>query len=435
MPPRIGEPDVLDPEDRLANIVGDRTQRQGATGAAFSQFFDPTLSGQQQQVVQDTVKNRIARGLRGRAAEAAGQRIQSSFEASNRLSALGFLEDRFRGQGGLAVGPAEGGGVNLAPPGGFTPGTTTGFQTPGFQALLQEISGLRAFGVAEGSGSFNQLIEQGQAAGGLGGIFQSFGTQEVQDVLNPAAAIERDITGRRGQLQGFVDEATERANALAPGQFGSIVGADRIRLTPEVRGLLGLPDPAEVGGIFQLNTRFDLKQQLADSGFLDKVGGIEGLQVTAEASLDPGKTAQPELGAFLRLSSSSLEGQAQILQRLLPKAATGPQGASISTTPDIDRTLNQLNQLREFQQAVPSPLGQLNLISDLQSQISELNRPFDLQQFTTVNPFTGNPRTDTVKLRRSEAERTAQITQRSDRLGAIEGFRRDLFSPQVPFLT
>lgn len=72
-------------------------QRRIARGVAFDAFFKPGLSGQQEDAVSAVRKNRIARGLRGAAAEHAAQSTADRFLAGNRRSALSFIEQDLGG--------------------------------------------------------------------------------------------------------------------------------------------------------------------------------------------------------------------------------------------------------------------------------------------------------------------------------------------------
>jgi hypothetical protein len=59
------------------------------------QFFDPRLSGQQSQALEAIQKNRVARGLRGKAAEAAVGQAARKFVSGNRAASLDFLRQEF----------------------------------------------------------------------------------------------------------------------------------------------------------------------------------------------------------------------------------------------------------------------------------------------------------------------------------------------------
>jgi hypothetical protein len=75
-------------------------QFEFSRGAALDQFFDPTLSNQQGDAVGAVKKNRIARGIRGRAADAAAGNTEQRFLEGNQRAALDFIkQDLNRGIG------------------------------------------------------------------------------------------------------------------------------------------------------------------------------------------------------------------------------------------------------------------------------------------------------------------------------------------------
>ncbi len=75
-------------------------QFEFSRGAALDQFFDPQLSDQQGDAVGAVRKNRIARGIRGRASEAAAGSTRQRFLEGNQRSALNFIkQDLQRGIG------------------------------------------------------------------------------------------------------------------------------------------------------------------------------------------------------------------------------------------------------------------------------------------------------------------------------------------------
>ena len=75
-------------------------------GVALDQFFDPRLSGQQEDAASAVSKNRVARGLRGRAADAAGENTRSRFLQGNQRAALNFIKQDLN-RGFNAQGEAE----------------------------------------------------------------------------------------------------------------------------------------------------------------------------------------------------------------------------------------------------------------------------------------------------------------------------------------
>ncbi len=78
----------------FGNFTGQQLELGRAT--AFNQLFNTQLSGQQNDAVAAVQKNRIARGLRGKAAEAAARQAQQRFASGNRREALSFITEDFQ---------------------------------------------------------------------------------------------------------------------------------------------------------------------------------------------------------------------------------------------------------------------------------------------------------------------------------------------------
>jgi hypothetical protein len=429
MPPQIVS-DQLDPQDRLQELLGTPQGTQLATGAAFRQLFDPSLSGQQQDTVQSLIKNRKARGLRGAAAEVASTQLQEQFGATNRLQALGFLEQRFRGQGDVPLGFLPGGQATVTPRGGDLFGATTqGSATTGFQALLGEITGLRSLAAQEGAGSLNQFVEAAQQPGGdrLAAFERLFpaaaADPNLRQVLAPAQSIEGQISGLRETLGGF----------LGGRDFQGI------QLTEGIIQKLGIEDPRTTGqGLAGLNNpAVNLRER-----FTEAFGNVlpEGISLQAEALLDPSRS-RPELGQFLtfrgdveNLAKFNLTLQDQKFARQFGEAVpVGVEPFTGAESRDVKNVLGQLDQLRDLQKELANPLGQTDLFEQLTGDLQSVraDTPFT-ELIGSVNPITGNPRVTEEQRRLSTQQRQARIGTLEDQLGQFNEFTTRLFSPEQP---
>jgi hypothetical protein len=430
MPPQIVS-DQLDPQDRLQELLGTRQGTQLATGAAFRQLFDPSLSGQQQDTLQALIKNRKARGLRGAAAEVASTQLGEQFAASNRLQALGFLGQQFQKQGDVPLGIAPGGQVGVTPrEGAFFGATTQGSSTSGFQALLGEITGLQTLAAKEGAAGLNRFIEAAQQPGGsrLDAFERLFpgasSDPNLRTILSPQESIKEQIGGLRGLLGNFLGSREFQA----------------IQLTPEIMQKLGVEDPRATGqGLAGLNNpSINLQGR-----FTETFGDVlpKGISLQAEALLDPSR-ARPELGAFLTFRGD-VEDLAQFNLTLQDPEFSRQFGEAVplirdpfsgAESKDVKNVLSQLGQLRDLQKELADPLGQTDLFEGLQSQLTSAQRddPFT-QLIGSVNPITGNPRITEEQRRLSAEQRTARISSLEGQLDQFSEFTTKLFSPEQPF--
>jgi hypothetical protein len=80
---------------RLRASELDPQQRRLASSVALRQFFDPSLSAQQNVALEAIRKNRVARGLRGKAAEGAVAQAARKFVSGNRAASLDFMRQEF----------------------------------------------------------------------------------------------------------------------------------------------------------------------------------------------------------------------------------------------------------------------------------------------------------------------------------------------------
>lgn len=360
---------TLQDEDRLQQILGDPAQRTLALGTAAQQFFDPTLSGEQSTLVQGAIKNRIARGLRGSAAEAFGQRIEQQFAEQNRLAAAGFLQRAFGVQAGELAQRAPGIGRSLISGGGIA----------GLEAFGAEVSGLRALGIQQGPGAITEFIESRQAAGeraqALQSIFPSLSTEDVTAILNPEEAVQNLIAEQRNELQSAL-ALTEAGGPLQMGESALRVGVEErpdllgapliLQLTPENLSRLNLPDPTEIGGLQRLNETVDLRERFAQA-FPDFPADMD-IRATAVLAQRPGggaynpltgnRTATQELVGALEINPSNLTSRLQAISKVVP--GVGKRATQFA---------QNIESLEDFRRQVQNPLQNLNLLPNLRGQL------------------------------------------------------------------
>lgn len=241
MPP-ITQSIQLDRAERLQNVLGGGVRgRDQAVSAAFDQLFTGQLSGQQADLAQSTVKNRIARGLRGAAAEAAQTRLEQGFRASNRVAASGALA-QLLGRSELPVVAGirrQSGGII-----GEFRGTQLAAGTSAFQTFAAETAGLRALGLEDGAASVNQRIEQALAASGgdreaaFASIFGSTGLASVQQALNARDTFAAAITQQEDLIRGQLDALRNTPIGTVNRTFSTRNNIEQ--LTPDLLDRLGV---------------------------------------------------------------------------------------------------------------------------------------------------------------------------------------------------
>jgi hypothetical protein len=455
-----GDAVPIAPEDRL-----DQFQLRGAqTGAAFQQLFDPTLSGRQEDFASQIDKNRRARGLRGAAALQAGQQERTRFESDNRSAALDFLRQQFGAQAGIPFGIGPGGDPGIAAPGFERTSGGAAADTAGFQALLGEIFGLQTL-AAESPNAFNQTIEDAQRASksgtGFRGAFESLfpgADASTFDILDPIGAGNRRIGQFNEILPGLIEQAgakgfgNQNRDIVGFGEGG--VGGIGIRATRELIEQLGFdPSFVDTRGIGSLNDG-DLSSRFGQL-FGDKFfGGLEGIQIGAEARLDPTTQAgginsrvgqdlitgntrnQGELGEFFTFSGDTPEATARLLANLnniapqlggINKREVGGLAESKELAA-IRRIVGDIDNIRDFQSRVNAPLSNADLFTRLEQRRTELSQP-RFRTERTIAPLSGNVREFQVLDPVDESERLRRLATIDAQFNAADRFRLDQLSP------
>jgi hypothetical protein len=416
--------DSLAPEDRFQEILADPAQRTLALGSAADQLFSPQLSGEQQTLVEGAVKNRIARGLRGAAAEQFGQQIATQFEEQNRLAALGFLQQGF--------GASTQQFSNLP---SAASGLVTGGGIAGLQAFGMEAAGLQSLAL-QGPGKLTEYIQGamqgGDRASALQALFPSLQGEEVEAILDPESAVEKLIAGQETELksalalEGVRDPLTLGRGGFSIGETGTedVLGSPiLLQLTPENLQRLGLPDPAEVGGLARLSETVDLRTRFAEA-FPDFPADLD-IRATAAVAQRPGggqynplthgRTATQELVGVLEIQPQNLTSRLQAIKQVMP----GVADKAVQFARNIET-------LEDFRGQLSNPLQSLDLLPNLREQIAGVRAQSPgLGATTSDDQEPGRP----VFRRQQEDPFQAQLDIFEQQLNEADELRETFFSP------
>lgn len=415
----------LDDDARLQELFADPAQRTFALGSAAEQLFTPQLSGQQQTLVQGAIKNRVARGLRGAAAEQFGQQIARQFEEQNRLAAAQFLQQGFAAQAGDLGGQLTGVAGSIVTGGGIG----------GIQAFGTEIQGLQSIAL-QGPGKLTEFIEGalqgGDRASALQALFPSLASQEVEDILDPEAAVQRLISEEQGKLQQAL---AFEGGALRDMQFGEsgfqigttadadVLGSPLVlQLTQENLQKLGLPDPAEVGGLARLNEIVDLNQRFAEA-FPNFPADVNISATAAVAQRGEAGQFNPltgniqsgqELVGILEIQPENLTSRLQAIRQVVPSVAE-----------DAEDFARNIETLESFRGQLQNPLQELNILPGLRQQLEGVRG-----QSPHLAQAAGQEAIQRPQFRaRTQDPFQEQLSLFEDQLSRADELREQFFSP------
>lgn len=291
-------------------------QRRLARSVAFQQFFRPEISGQQQQAIEGIVKNRRARGLRGKAAEAAGSQAFQKFRSGNRASALDFLRQDF----GLRSQQATRQGGDIAPLLGsfeeFFTNTVAADLLRGTQARIGGAQDVVNVVEDRVGGPGNEVLSTRErflrGTSQLGGDAESTGfLREVLSAAGAAGALGDTVGGNRG-----VD--SDRLSEFRQALQGALFTEGGVGFDQFIDQLSGIgQQQVENSRVFEslggpLQSRGELSQ------FADIFGGAGDLQSTFARLGGRGRNPQRGLGGragFLGTLGGS-RSQGSVLDRI-----------------------------------------------------------------------------------------------------------------------
>lgn len=460
--PRTGGRTQLsnDTQTRLSGLLdGNLADRQLATGAAFEQFFTGQLSGTQIDLQDQLRKNRLARGLRGRATQAASDRLGNQFRASNRVAAAEFIGESLGrnflpqlGQGFVQAADGRAGQFSSVQ---AVTGQQRASDLPAFQAFQTEISGLRAEGLQFGGASVNRRIDQALAANqgdrraAFADIFGTASLGGLQGALDPQGLIE----SQRGIVGGSIREQIDRLQGgigvrqedlanfnFQPGQSLAILSGEEVtnpnlRITDDLLGRLGLRTKAEAGGFHNVLagvSEQELAQRAADNLGFD-FGGAEDVRARIVSGIEQRGNGTKEAINFLAFEGGSLADSAELLLNL-----TSSQFVGNRTTQEGLRTnIQSLRQLNAASEAAGQGIGNIDLLQQRGTELAlaEQGPRVNRESARVTSPITGNSRTRFSEVLQAQAANTAEQERLRSDIAGINQFRTDLFSPTVPFFT
>jgi len=438
-------------QSRLDEVLGGgAAQRSLATGAAFEQLFSGQLSGRQEGIAGSLVKNRLARGLRGAAAEDAATRLREQLSASNRVSAAEFLGQSL----GRNILPQLGAGSVQDEGTRFGEGPSAAFidlaggvraqDTAPFGAFSTELAGLRALGLSQGGAAVNRRV-QGALAGAGGdraaAFAQLFGTtslETLQPFLDPQSAIQGQIGAVERSIREQIGVLSPEGGRLSPHpqldiglRAGQTTGLN-LEINDQLLRRLGLRTFQEAGGFHNVLAGIDPRQlaQLAQERLGVSFGGAENVTaeiVSGTSSIGRGRA---EGTAFLAFEGADLASQAELVLGL---SSSGFARREVFES-GVRENLQTLRELQQFQGQIGGSARDIDLLRRQQSELAGLPTTRTASR-TVGSPLTGNRRTVQDRTGIPQAELDAQRQRLSSSIADIGRFRTDLFSPDVPFFT
>lgn len=359
-----------------------RTQRDLARATAFEQFIDPRLSQQQIDASAAVRKNRIARGLRGAAADAAQTATQERFLSGNRRAALGFIADDLSANQAL-VQQALGRPAVLSTGERATSATSTlgaedvlDFlsQAQAFRFLSQldtahrgggrgiDISGsaadvLQASFAGQSDRSISQAFDNNDRSGFFNSLFSNvLGFQETRANFERRAAADPAFAEQVGT--DFFDrliDTTRSSLAADPrvgdnaggfGAFADLFGLDRqqfgnligVSRTDAPGGQLGLAGRARSG-----ESRLEgLDRLIGQQGFT--LSDLRNREAMAQRALETGRIESSQL---------FLTGQGDLAAR--NQAVEGDPARQLATT-ELEALRSRIGQLEQIRNTLFAPI-------------------------------------------------------------------------------
>lgn len=326
-------------QQRFGELSGE--QRRIGRSVAFEQFFNPVLSGQQSQLVEAVRKNRIARGLRGRAVEGAGEAQGRKFLEANRRSALEFIR-----QDVGALDPSVAAAAGFGTAGGGLDLEQFLTNTAAFQLLSRA-------GIA-GEGNMAQEARRATTGSAFGAAQQ----RALTRIRSTGAEVDPDLAGQLAQASAF-QEGLGRAG----GDVNRAVEATRdVLFTGPGQGRTGASGLFEAfRDVFPGFQQGFISQRAANQFAATREGRMQPARQGTEGFLN--RLGAGPAGVFL----ADLQEQMQFAQGAQRRGTASNIQQFITSDAERNRPVSG-----EELQALAG--GELEFLRGTQSQLEELRR-------------------------------------------------------------